>query len=198
MHTARSDERSAMSRRPRAGAPLVDRLAEDLDGAFEEVVAVHQDALFAFATGLCGDPGRAEEVVQDAFVRAHRALRTYPEERIRSLSLRPWLFRITLNALRTSLRGRHLRLVLVDEPPEVADPTPGPEAAALRQADRARLLRALACIPEGQRTAVLLRHTHDLDYRRIAEIQGSPVGTVKANVHRGLQALRRRLAMEET
>jgi RNA polymerase sigma-70 factor, ECF subfamily len=187
-----------MSRGPRAGAPLADRLADDLDGAFEELVTLHQDALFAFATGLCGDPGRAEEAVQDAFVRAHRALRAYPAERVRTLSLRPWLFRIALNALRTSLRRRHLQLVLVEEPPQVADPAPGPEATALRAVDRARLLRALGCIPPAQRTAVLLRHAHDLGYAQIAEIQGQPVGTVKASVHRGLEALRRRLGVEET
>ena len=198
MHTAQSDERSAMSGRPRPGAPLPHRLAEDLDGVFEDLVVAHQDALFAFVTGLCGDPGRAEEVVQDAFVRAHRALRTYPAERVRTLALRPWLFRIALNTLRNSLRGRHLQLVLVEEPPAVADPAPGPEAAALRRADRGRLVRALACIPQPQRTAVLLRHAHDLGYAQIAEVQGQPVGTVKANVHRGLAALRRRLAEEET
>jgi RNA polymerase sigma-70 factor, ECF subfamily len=181
-----------------SGAPLAHRLADDLDGVFEDLVAAHQDALFAFVTGLCGDPGRAEEVVQDAFVSAHRALGTYPEERVRSMSLRPWLFRIALNALRNSLRGRHLELVLVDEPPAVADPAPGPEAAVLQRADRARLVRALGCIPAAQRTAVLLRHAHDLGYAQIAEVQGQPVGTVKANVHRGLAALRRRLAQEES
>jgi RNA polymerase sigma factor (sigma-70 family) len=196
MHTARPDERPAVSRRPRPGASLPHRLAEDLDGVFEELVGTHQDALFAFVTGLCGDPGRAEEVVQDAFVRAHRALGAYPRERVRSLALRPWLFRIALNALRNSLRGRRVDLVLVDEPPATADPGPGPEATVLRQVDTARLVEALGRIPEAQRTAVLLRHAHDLSYAQIAEVQGQPVGTVKAHVHRGVQALRRRLTEE--
>src|SRR4030088_2052101 len=126
--TAARDECRAVSSRPRPGAALVERLAEDLDGVFEDVVVEHQHALFAFIAGLSGDHGRAEEVVQDAFVRAHRALGGYPSDRIRALALRPWLFRIALNALRNSLRGRHLQLVLVETPPDGVDPGAGPEA----------------------------------------------------------------------
>jgi RNA polymerase sigma-70 factor, ECF subfamily len=194
--TAARHERHAVSRSPRPGAALVERLAGDIDGVFEDVVVEHQHALFAFIAGLCGDHGRAEEVVQEAFVRAHRALGGYPPDRVRELSLRPWLFRIALNALRNSLRGRHVQLVLVEQPPDGADPTPGPEAEMLRQSDRARLGQALACIPQEQRAAVLLRYAHDLSYARIAEVQGRPVGTVKSDVHRGLQALRRRMGAE--
>jgi RNA polymerase sigma-70 factor (ECF subfamily) len=194
--TAARHECRVVSPRLRPGAALVERLAEDLDGVFEDVVVEHQHALFAFIAGMSGDHGRAEEVVQDAFVRAHRALGGYPPERVRALSLRPWLFRIALNALRNSLRGRHVQLVLVDQPPDGVDPTPGPEAEVLRQADRARLGQALACIPQEQRAAVLLRYAHDLSYARIAEVQGRPVGTVKSDVHRGLEALRRRLGAE--
>jgi RNA polymerase sigma-70 factor (ECF subfamily) len=187
-----------MSRRPRAGSSLPERLAEDLDGVFEDLVGDHQDALFAFITGLCRDPGRAEEVVQDAFVRAHRALGGYPPERIRALALRPWLFRIALNTLRNSLRGRRVELVLVDSPPDSVAPGPGPEAEVLRHAERLRLVDALACIPQAHRTAVLLHYAHDLSYPQIAEVQGQPVGTVKSNVHRGLEALRRHSAEEES
>lgn len=185
-----------MTPRVRAAIPLLERLAADLDASFEELVAGHQQPLFAFVTGLCGDPGRAEEVVQDAFVRAHRALRGYPAERILDLALRPWLFRIALNALRTSLRSRGPHLVLVDSPPESADPAPGPEVEALRGEQREGLVRALASIPAEQRAAVLLRHAHDLGYPQIAEVQGRPVGTVKSDVHRGLEALRRRMGAE--
>jgi RNA polymerase sigma factor (sigma-70 family) len=194
--TAAADERRVVSPRAPAGAALVERLAADLDGVFEDVVVEHQQALFAFVAGLCGDPGRAEEVVQDAFVRAHRALRGYPADRIRALALRPWLFRIALNALRNSLRGRHLQLVLVETPPDGVDPGAGPEGEALRAAERGRLLRALASIPEEQRAAVLLRYAHDLSYPRVAEVQGRPLGTVKSDVHRGIEALRRRMAAE--
>ena len=195
-HTATRDEDLVLSRRARPSGSLTERLAEDLDGAFEDVVVEHQHALFAFVAGLGGDAGLAEDAVQDAFVRAHRALAGYPPERVRELHLRPWLFRIALNALRNRLRGRRVQLVLVDRPPEGADPAAGPEAEAMRQADRARLGEALACLPQEQRAAVLLRHAHDLGYARIAEVLDRPVGTVKSDVHRGLMALRRRMSVE--
>ena len=195
-HTATRDEDLVLSRRARPSGSLTERLAEDLDGAFEDVVVEHQHALFAFVAGLGGDAGLAEEAVQDAFVRAHRALAGYPPERVRELHLRPWLFRIALNALRNRLRGRRVQLVLVDRPPEGADPAAGPEAEAMRQVDRARLGEALACLPQEQRAAVLLRHAHDLGYARIAEVLDRPVGTVKSDVHRGLTALRRRMGVE--
>jgi RNA polymerase sigma factor (sigma-70 family) len=195
-HTATRDEDLVLSRRPRPSGSLAERLAGDLDGAFEDVVVEHQHALFAFVAGLGGDAGLAEEAVQDAFVRAHRALAGSPPERVRELHLRPWLFRIALNALRNRLRGRRVQLVLVDRPPEGADPAAGPEAEAMRQADRARLGEALACLPQEQRAAVLLRHAHDLGYARIAEVLERPVGTVKSDVHRGLMALRRRMGVE--
>lgn len=195
-HTARHDEGIALSRRPPSQTALAGRLAEDLDGAFEDVVVGFQDALFAFVTGMSGDPGRAEEVVQDAFVRAYGALRGWSPERIRELALRPWLFRIALNALRSRLRGGQVQLVLVESPPEGADPAPSAEDVALRGDVNARLGHALACITQEQRAAVLLRFAHDLSYARIAEVQGRPVGTVKSDVHRGLLALRRRLGEE--
>jgi len=176
---------------PAPAAQLPERLAEDLDGAFEDLVACHQDALYAFVVSLGRDSGRAEEVVQDAFVRAYRALRSYPAERVRELSLRPWLHRIALNVFRNSLRRRQPELVLVDELPPVADQGAGPEAEALRQVEQNRLLGALAQLPVGYRSSVVLRYVNDLSYEEIAETLAQPIGTVKSNVHRGVAMLRR-------
>src|SRR4028118_2318991 len=79
-------------------------LATDLDGAFETLVRSHQDRLYTIALRLLGDPRDAEEVAQDAFVRAHRAIAEYPPERTRELRLRPWLATIVVNLCRN--RGR--------------------------------------------------------------------------------------------
>ncbi|MGH7904181.1 MAG: RNA polymerase sigma factor [Candidatus Dormibacteraceae bacterium] len=184
-------------RRPsRAG--LGERLAGNLDLAFEELVADHQDALYSFVASLSRDRGRAEEVVQDAFVRAHRALRGYEPDRVRAMAFRPWLYRLALNSFRNRLRGRRVELVLVEEVPSVADPGAGPEASAMRRVDRDRLAGALALLPSNQRIAVVLRFGQDLGYEDMAAITGRPVGTVKSDVHRGLAALRQVLAPEET
>src|SRR5262245_24210117 len=80
-----------------ADVALAKRLARDLDGAFEALVIAHQDRLFTVARRLLGNAHDAEEVAQDAFVRAFRALEGYPAERIRELRLRPWLAAIVLN-----------------------------------------------------------------------------------------------------
>ncbi|MGH2517276.1 MAG: RNA polymerase sigma factor, partial [Ktedonobacterales bacterium] len=62
-------------------------LAISVDGAYEQVVRTYQHRLYAFALRMCGSPRDAEEIAQDAFMRAYRALRTYPAERVRALAL---------------------------------------------------------------------------------------------------------------
>ncbi|MDQ6774332.1 MAG: RNA polymerase sigma factor, partial [Candidatus Dormibacteraeota bacterium] len=76
---------------------LVERLAGNDVDAFGDLVRRYQHRLFAFALGMTGDAGDAEEVAQDAFLRAHRALARYEPERIRELRLSAWLHRIALN-----------------------------------------------------------------------------------------------------
>ena len=101
----------------RAGVAMVQdealrgRLAEDLDGAFEDLVRAYQDRLFSFALRLTSRREDAEEIAQDAFVRAYRALGTYPAERIRGMALRAWLYQVTLNVTRNRLRGKKLKVV---------------------------------------------------------------------------------------
>ena len=95
---------------------LQERIAEDLDANFEELVRTYQDRLYSYALRLMGRAEDAEEVAQDAFVKAYRALATYPGERIRALALKPWLYRITLNAARNRFRGKKLRTVSLDHP----------------------------------------------------------------------------------
>src|SRR6185369_939386 len=95
-------------------AALEAALAEDLEGSFERLVREYQDRLYSFAHRLAGNPQDAEEIAQDAFVRAYRAMKTYPAERIRSLSLKAWLYQITLNVARNRFRGKRPRHVSID------------------------------------------------------------------------------------
>src|SRR3954463_14155449 len=85
---------------------LTRALAADLDGAFEALVRAYQDRLYAFGLRLTGSPRDAEEIAQDAFVRAYRALARYPGERIETLKLRSWLFQVTVNVARNRSRTR--------------------------------------------------------------------------------------------
>jgi RNA polymerase sigma-70 factor (ECF subfamily) len=174
-------------------ARLIAGLADDLDGTFEALVRAHQDRLFTIAWRTGGDRHDAEELVQDCFVRAYRALATYPPARIRDLRLRGWLTTILLNAARNRARVRRVPTTeLAFEPG--AEPADDP---LTRADDRETWARLLAGLSPAQRTAVVLRHVDGLSYAEIAEATGRPEGTVKAHVHRGLAALRTALLAAE-
>jgi len=172
-------------RRPEDVA-LAERLAADLDGHFEALLLAHQDRLFTIALRTSGDRHDAEELVQDAFVRAYRALASWPAERIRELRLRGWLTTILLNAGRNRARVRRVPTTELAFDPG-AEPAADPLA---RRDERDTWARLLATLSPAQRTAVVLRHVDGLSYAEIAEAVGRPEGTVKAHVHRGLAALR--------
>ena len=177
-------------------------LAESVEGAYEHVVRAFQNRLYAFALRMCGSPQDAEEITQDAFMRAYRALRTYPAERVCALALRPWLYQITLNVYRNRTRTRSGRLPSVPldssedgAPLEIeSDAGERPDVAAERTELRDTLARALLRLPAHFRAAVILRHVEGLSYQEIAELLGPPAGTVKAHVHRGAKLLREALA----
>jgi RNA polymerase sigma-70 factor (ECF subfamily) len=127
-------------------------------------------------------------VAQDTFIRAYKALASYSPERVRELKQKAWLHRIAVNVVRNRVRGVRPRMVELNgsEP----DDATGPEEDVLRKAEIDELAARVACLPPRYREAVVLRHVQDLSYAEVAETLGQPVGTVKANVHRGLKILR--------
>ncbi|HXM37022.1 MAG TPA: RNA polymerase sigma factor [Gemmatimonadales bacterium] len=161
---------------------------EATERMFERMVHEHQHRVFALGLALTGNRHDAEEVAQDTFLRAYRALVTYPPDRIRELKQKPWLHRIALNVVRNRVRGVRPRLVELNgsEP----DHTPGPEAGAMLKAEMDALAVRVAGLPARYRDAVVLRHVQELSYEEAADALGQPVGTVKSNVHRGLKLLR--------
>jgi len=187
--TAATVARAPLARRGALG----DEVAGDLEGGFERLVLSFQDDLYRFAVGMTGDAGAGQEVVQDTFVSAYRALRTYDADRVRALAFRPWLHRITLNLCRNRARGRRPNLVFLEHMPEPVDTSAGPEALALRHDQQGRLLDALAQLPFPLRAATVLKYGRDLSYREIADLLDEPVGTVKARVPGGVARLRAHL-----
>jgi RNA polymerase sigma-70 factor (ECF subfamily) len=179
---------------------LLESIAMRCPDAFEALLAREQDRLYGLAWRVTGNRQDAEEVVQDALVRAHRALfREYAPGQVRALSLRPWLTTIVLNLARNRLRGRRavrsLDAVGPDGRPHLdpADGRPGPLAATEQRELSAVLEGALLKLPWRQRTAVVLRLVEGLSYQEAAATLGRPLGTVKSDVHRGLRLLRQRL-----
>lgn len=161
---------------------------EGTDRVFERLVLENQDRIYALSLAMTGNRHDAEDVAQDTFIRAYKALATYPPERIRALKQKAWLHRIAVNVVRNRVRGARPRLVELNgsEP----DHATGPEEDVLRKVEIDELAARVACLPVKYREAVVLRHVQDLSYAEVAEALGQPVGTVKANVHRGLKLLR--------
>ena len=181
---------------------LAAALAVDLDGAFERLVTAYQHRLYGFALRLAHSPRDAEEIAQDAFVRAYRALATYPADRVRALRPQAWLYQITLNVFRNRTRASRPHEVSLDgdsgAPAQHVESERGEQPeVAVEAAERQReLAERLHTLPEHFRVAVVLRHVEGLSYREIAELLDQPAGTVKAHVHRGTLLLREALQRE--
>jgi len=161
-------------------------LIKDLDNGFTEMVKEYQPNIYSGARRLTAGTHDAQDVAQDTFVRAYKALHEYGPDRIAELRLRPWLWTIALNLCRNRARSRVTEHELRDhdgggtDDPETFDDTTW----------RIRL----GSLNDPQRTAVVLRYVLDLPIAEIAEITGRPEGTVKADISRGLDRLR--LTME--
>jgi RNA polymerase sigma-70 factor (ECF subfamily) len=163
--------------------PIATRLADGDPLAPRELVERHYVELYRYAVSVLRDERAAEDAVQDAFERALGALGWYPEERLRTMRLRPWMYRITLNVARNRLRRRR------EEPVGEVSAVVG----AGDEDDREvviDVLAALGRLPDRQRVAVTLRYLQDLPYAEISGVTGWPEGTVKTLVRRGLARLR--------
>src|SRR6266704_5151987 len=122
---------------------------EGTERVFERLVRDNQNRVYAVSLALTGNRHDAEEVAQDTFLRAYKALQTYPPERIRELKQRPWLHRIAINVARNRHRGLRPRLVELNGSEQ--DAAPGPEARALRRAQLDDVNTALAALPARHR-----------------------------------------------
>lgn len=171
-----------------------DLLAADLADGFTELVRLHASAVHAFLLRISGSPTVADDLGQDTFLKAYTALRGYPPERRRALRPRAWLLVIAANTWRNHVRtaARHPVAAAPVEESCVAlsDGSPGPEERAANALDRDVLTTALLELPEQQRIAVVLRHVIGMSYAEAAQVLDCPVGTVKAQVSRGLARLR--------
>ena len=162
---------------------------------FERVVLPHLNAAHNLARWLVSDATLAEDVVQDAAVRAFRYFGSY-----RGGDARAWLLQIVRNLAYTALAARSragttsLDNGVVDANEEhpamqVPDPRDNPEAALVHTEGVARLNQALAALPIELREALVLRELEELSYKEIAQVTGVPIGTVMSRLWRARQAL---------
>ena len=161
----------------------------DRERAFTAFVSAHRDRAIGVAWRLLGGDGAAaEDVAQEAFARAYRALGSFRGES----SLPTWFYRILVNEAQRHRRWRWVRERFGGEMPE-DPPDPSPPAAG-DPALRARVAHAVMALPRGQREAFVLVHLEGLTLREAAEATGRATGTLKSHLHRALRALREQLA----
>lgn len=179
----------AMSTLPSASVSDEIRAAQRGDSAaFERVYRAHVGRVHALALRLTGDRERAEQLVQDAFVRAWRKLETYRGES----AFGTWLHRLTVNVFLLDARAR--RRDLFREGAELS-PDEGEDTRSVRasdHADRIDLERAVARLPEGARVAFVLHDIQGYSHQEIADMSGVAASTIRVQLLRA----RRRLMQE--
>ena len=169
-------------------------LARFLDGeeeAFEALLVRYEAPLRKVAYGLVRDWGLAEDIAQDAFIRAYRKAATYRG----GASVKAWLYRIAINRAYDELRRLQRKKEVSLEQAGIRElGQTSTEAIAEANELQRQIALALAELRPDYRTPLVLREIEGMTYREIAEFLGWPLGTVQIRIHRGRLELRSRLA----
>ncbi|HCE01309.1 MAG TPA: RNA polymerase subunit sigma-70 [Armatimonadetes bacterium] len=164
---------------------------------FERLLKESYRQAYALAYRLTGNAADAEDLLQDAAIRAYRFFHQYDPE----LPFGKWLAKILCNANVDRIRRRgRLRTTSLDQPseagghvPEVADWNSLPDRAMVEESVSDPLQEGLAAVRPEFRTAVVLADIEGMEYEEIAQTMGTSVGTVRSRIHRGRKQLRRYL-----
>lgn len=159
-------------------------------GAFDQLVTRHRRSVYQVCYRFVPHHDDAADLTQDTFVRAWKALGRFRGQ----ARFSTWIYRIAVNVSlnRVSLKTPAAESADFDLVADSHTPAPGQALAARQRAAEVR--RAVQSLPPRQREALILRTYHDLSHQEVAEIVGTTVGAVKANVFHALANLRRRLA----
>lgn len=159
---------------------------------FERIVTPHAVAAYNLARWLMRNDQDAEDVVQEASIRAFRAIDGY-----QGGDSKAWLLAIVRNTSYTNLnrkRSHDLTIALDDTMMDIPADAPGPESLLLKRADREALMQAIERLPTEYREVVVLRDMEDLSYKEIAAIAGLPIGTVMSRLARARRRLQQSLS----
>jgi RNA polymerase sigma-70 factor (ECF subfamily) len=177
---------------------LVRRAQRNERGAFDLLVLKYQHKVIKLVARLLRDPTEAEDVAQEAFVKAYRALGSFRGDS----AFYTWLYRIAVNTARNAIASRQRRPLDYEadlsesEQSNLASRlrhTDTPEATALSEEIRLTVNQAIEQLPEDLRTAIVLREVEGLSYEEIAAAMDCPVGTVRSRIFRAREAIDRAL-----
>ena len=179
-------------------AKLVEQVQRGDTSAFDLLVRKYQHKVLKLVSRFVSDQAEAEDVAQEAFIKAYRALPSFRGES----AFYTWLYRIAINTAKNALVSNRRRPVDFDL--DLQDPEQYERQARLKEGDtpeglllteeiRQTVQAAMAELPEDLRTAIMLRELDGLSYEEIAERMSCPVGTVRSRIFRAREAIDKKL-----
>ena len=194
----RDDDARPASGVEQSDLELVRRAQRGERGAFDLLVLRYQHKVVKLVARLLRDPTEAEDVAQEAFIKAYRALGSFRGDS----AFYTWLYRIAVNTARNTMASRQRRPIdyeadLSESEQSAVESrmrhTDTPEATVLSGEIHETVNRAVAELPEDLRTAIILREVEGLSYEEIAAAMDCPVGTVRSRIFRAREAIDRNL-----
>jgi len=177
-----------------ADQQLVERVQKGDKRAFDVLVLKYQHRIYSLVTRFIRDPDEVQDVVQESFIKAYRALPGFRGDS----AFFTWLYRIAINTAKNYLVSRSRRPPGADVDVEDAEylesagalrDLAGPENQLMTEQLRAVIDKAIRALPEDLRTALTLREFEGLSYEEIAEVMRCPVGTVRSRIFRAREAV---------
>lgn len=165
---------------------LVERVQNGDHAAFEVLVRLHYRAAYNLAFRFMKDHGAADDVVQDSFLKAHKAIQGFRQD----AAFKSWLLRITANTAKNALRSKHHKARVDMEEVDMGS-THGDFSAMEREQTSKVLQWAISQLPEKQKVALQLRIFEDMSFKEVAAAMESPFDTAKANFRHALINLRK-------
>ena len=166
---------------------LVAACLEGRSGAFDLIVERHRRTVYQLCYRFVSNHEDASDLSQDVFLRAYRGLKNFRGQS----SLSTWLYRIGVNVCLNRVSVKTPQTEPIENEQHVDTRSESPSERVLRDERAVRVRAAVAQLPEKQRAALILRIYHDMSHQEIADVVGSSVGAVKANVFHALQNLKK-------
>jgi RNA polymerase sigma-70 factor, ECF subfamily len=165
------------------------------DEEFEAVFSQYRNMVFKTAYLILADAQKAEDVLQEVFIKVHQSLGTFDSQKGK---LSTWLYRITVNQCISERRTRHLPSVSLENLRQegfdvAAADCQHPDNLALRQEESEKMQQAMKALDQKHRAVLVLRYFDDLSYEEVAQALDIPLGTVKSRLNTAIRTLRAEL-----